>query len=376
MEQSPSVAAVLRGRAMEAGTAAFASAIEQLQAQVPDRLAYVKELAAFLGDEQFGLFGRDDRFLVVVRDPAQQVASKVVTMLSNPGLLRRQLAEFRGRAVTETQTREYLDAYAGGDFEGWAELLHYVRRTYDFGPIAPALFELFGTQPERDACASGVEWFERSLFQVGTLSWKRTVELVGRLRRMGARWVTVVDFTVLQTRPELVAQVCERLDIGYHPRMVAGPWRPASHWFTSGLELSDGDVWVGKAALSRVLERPSSIPYDPLSLPSPAREAFLSSLGSYLRLLADPALVWPRTVADLEQLLNAGMWRRDRSGYAPDDHHKTFATKNPVTAWCLAAAVAGVSSTPVRSVEAANPYLAGFFAVARDVAGSASGASC
>jgi hypothetical protein len=373
MEQSPSIAAVLRGRAMETGGAGFESAIQQVQAQVPSRLPYVKELAAFLGDEEFGLFDRDDRFLVVVRDPAQQVASKVLATMRNPGLMCRQLAVVRGRDVTEAELREYLDAQAGSDFVGWADLIGYVRRTHDFRPLAAPLSELFGAQPERDACDSGVEWFERSLFQVGTRSWTRAVELLGRLRRMGARRVAVVDFTVLQTRPELIAQVCDRLDVRYHPRMASGPWRAASRWFTAGLELSDGDLWVGKAQLSRVLERPLSIPYDPLTLSPPASDAFRAGLGDYLRLLADPALVWPRTVADLEQLLDARMWRRADTGYAPDGRYKTFATKNPVAAWCLSTAVAGADSAPARAVEALNPYLAGFFAMARGHTSAGSG---
>jgi hypothetical protein len=368
MEQSPSIAAVLRGRAMETGYAGFASAIQQVQAQVPGGLPYVKELAAFLGDEEFGAFDRRDRFLVAVRDPAQQVASTILAMMRNTGLLQRQLGEVRGRPVTEAELGGYLAAHAR-DFDGWADLLGYVRRTHDFEPLADPLAELFGAQPARESCESGVEWFERSLFDVGALSWSRSVDLVERLRRMRAWRLVVLDFSVLQTRPELIAEVCDRLDLRYHPRMAAGPWRPASRWFTSGLELSDGDHWVGKAQRSRVLERPSSVPYDPLTLPPPARDTFLSGLAGYLRLLADPALVWPRTAADVEQLCNTRMWRREDSGYVPDDHHKTFATKNPVAAWCLATTVAGAASAPVRAVEAANPYLAGFFAVARELAG-------
>jgi hypothetical protein len=370
MEQSPSVAAVLRGRAMETGSAGFASAIQQLRAQIPGRMPYVKELAAFLGDEEFALFDRDDRFLVAVRDPAQQVASIVLAVMRNPGLLRRQLSAACGREITEPELCEYLDAQAGGDFAGWSELLDYVGRSHDFRPLAPSLRELFGAQPRREACDSGLEWFERSLFQVGTLSWARSVELLGRLRRMGARWIAVVDFTVLQTRPELIAQVCDRLGLRYHPRMATGPWRPASRWFTSGLELSDGDLWVGKAQLSRVLERASSVAYDPLTLTAPASDAFRSALGDYLRLLADPALVWQHTVADLEDLLAAPMWRKDGARYVPDERQPTFATKNPVTAWCLAAAVAGAASPSVRFVETANPHLAAFFTEARALAGS------
>jgi hypothetical protein len=157
--------------------------------------------------------------------------------------------------------------------------------------------------------------------------------------------------------------------------MAHGPWRPASRWFTSGLELLEGNLWVGKAAQSRVLERPSSIPYDPLTVSSPpARDAFRSGLGGYLRLLADPALVWPRTAADVEQLFEESTG--EDAGYAPDDQYKTFATKNPVTAWCLAAAVAGAGSAPARAVEAANPYLAGFFAMARGLAGPTREAPC
>jgi hypothetical protein len=378
MEQSPSVAAVLRGRAMERGGAGFGSAIAQLQAQRPDRLPYVKELAAYLGDEQIELFDRDDRFLVVVRDPAQQVASTVLGVLRNPGPMRQHLAGLRARAglqgeVSETELNEYLDARARPRFSGWAELLRHVKRTHDFAPVGSTLSELFGAQPDREACEDGLEWFDRSLFQVGTRSWSRAVELLARLRDIGAERVAVVDFTVLQTRPELAAEICERLDIRFHPRMTDGPWKPASRWFTSGLELSDGDLWVGKAARSRMLERPLSIPYDPLTLTPPASEAFRSGLADYLRVLADPALVWPRTAADVEEVLAAPAWRRVRDGYAPDDNHPTFTTKHPVSAWCLAAAVPGASTD---AVEAANPHLARFFGVARDTAESITTVSC
>ena len=373
MEQSPSVAAVLRGRAMERGGAGFGSAIAQLQAQRPDRLPYVKELAAYLGDEQIGLFDRDDRFLVVVRDPAQQVASTVLGVLRNPGPMRQHLAGLRGREVSGTELDAYLDARARPRFAGWAELIRHVKRTHDFAPVGPTLSELFGTQPDRAACEDGLEWFDRSLFQVGTRSWSRAVELLARLRDLGAERVAVVDFTVLQTRPELAADVCDRLDLRFHPRMTDGPWEPASRWFTSGLELSDGDLWVGKAARSRVLERPLSIPYDPLTLAPPASDAFRSGLADYLRVLADPALVWPRTATDVEEVLHSPAWRRKGDGYTPDDHYPTFTTKHPVSAWCLAAAVPGAST---RAVEAANPHLAEFFGVARDTAESITTVSC
>jgi hypothetical protein len=376
MEQSPSVAAVLRGRAMETGGASFSAAIAQLQAAVPDRLPYVKELAAYLGDEQIALFGRDDRFLVVVRDPAQQVASTVLGVLRNPGPMRQHLADLRGRDVSGPELNAYLDARSRPRFSGWDELIAYVRRTHDFEPVGPTLTELFGTQPDRDACGDGLEWFDRSLFQVGTRSWSRSVELLARLRDIGAERVAVVDFTVLQTRPGLAAEICDRLGIRFHPRMTEGPWEPASRWFTSGLELSDGDLWVGKAARSQVLERPLSVPYDPLTLAPPANDAFLAGLGDYLRVLADPALVWPRTEADVEEVLGSPTWRREDTGYAPDDHYKTFTTKHPVSAWCLATAVLGAHSAPTRAVEAANPHLAEFFAVARWVAGPITTVSC
>lgn len=368
MEQSPSVAAVLRGRAMERGDDSFGAAIGQVQEQVPDRMPYVKELAAYLGDEQIRLFDRDDRFLVVVRDPAQQVASTVLGVLRNPGPMRQHLAGARGREVSGAELSEYLDAQARPAFADWAALLAHVRRTHDFRPLGPTLTELFGAQPDREACDDGLEWFDRSLFQVGTRSWSRAVELLTWLRDIGAERVAVVDFTVLQTRPELVADVCDRLDVEFHPRMTAGDWLPASTWFTSGLELSDGDLWVGKAARSRALERPLSVPYDPLTLAPPASDAFRSGLRDYLRVLADPALVWPRTATDVEEVLSSPAWRREGSGYAPDDRYTTFTTKHPVSAWCLAAAVLGPSSAPASDVEAANPHLAGFFTMAREVA--------
>ncbi|MFB9445516.1 hypothetical protein Dvina_19400 [Dactylosporangium vinaceum] len=361
---------------MERGGSGFGAAIAELQAQRPDRLPYIKELAAYLGDEQIALFDRDDRFLVVVRDPAQQVASTVLGVLRNPGPMRQRLAEVRGREVSEQELRDYLDAQAGTSFSDWSELIGYVRRTHDFQPIGPTLSELFDAQPDRDDCDDGLEWFDRSLFQVGTQSWSRAVELLARLRDMGAERVTVVDFTVLQTRPELAAAVCDRLDLEFHPRMTDGGWDPASRWFTSGLELSDGDLWVGKAARSRSLERPLSIPYDPLTLVPPASDAFLAGLGDYLRVLADPALVWPRTAADVEQVLHSPAWRRDGTGYAPDEHHTTFTTKHPVSAWCLATAVLGPSCASAQAVEAANPHLAEFFAVARGIAESATTVSC
>lgn len=376
MEQSPSIAAVLRGRAMERGGDGFGAAIAQLQAHLPQRLPYVKELAAYLGEEQVGLFDRDDRFLVVVRDPAQQVASTILGVLRNPGPMRQHLSEARGTEVSEADLSAYLDAQAAPRFAGWAQLIDHVTRTHDFEPLGPTLTELFGTQPDRDACDDGLEWFDRSLFQVGVQSWSRAVELLDRLRAMNARHVAVIDFTVLQTRPDLIAEVCQRLGLQFDARMTDGPWEPASRWFTSGLELSDGDLWVGKAARSRTLERPSSIPYDPLTLAPPADAAFRSGLRDYLRVLADPAFVWPRAAADVEQVLNAPAWRRDGDGYVPDDHHKTFAVKHPVSAWCLAAATLGADSPATRSVEAANPHLAEFFAEAHTIAGSITTSSC
>jgi hypothetical protein len=303
MGQSPDIAAVLRSRLLEDGWSGLQQALRAVEREAPDGLPYVKEHAAFLPERPDDLFARHDRFLVVVRDPAQQLASAVLAIAGNTELLRDKLVE-RGRDVERREIVRFLDRYAGaaaadlpsgesGAGASWADLVGYVRRTYDFRPLHRLFADLFAEQPERERCRSDMEWFNRAIFRVAARSWTRAVEAVGRIDAIGARRLAIVDFTALQDRPELVAQVCDRLAVRYDERMVTGPWRPPGRWFDAGLDRHEGHRWAGRARASRRLHRSRAVPYDPRALPAAARDAFGESLESYRALLAHPAYLGP-----------------------------------------------------------------------------------
>lgn len=342
--QSPDIAAVLRSWLLEYGPEGLLMAAGQAAREAPGRLVYIKEHAAFLGGDEFGWFDPADRFLLVVRDPVQQLASAVAAIAGNRQLLRKKLARRQGRPVTEAELTRVLDAYAGRSGLDWDGLAERARRAHDPAPLAPLLADLFRDQPERRACESDVEWFDHSLFQVVARSWTSAVDLARRLRELGAQRVAVVDFTMLRARPELITEVCQRLEIQPDQRMVSGPWRPAGRWFDAGLELADGHRWVERARHSTMLEPPQSMRYDPLRLPAPARRVLWPSLGSYLTLLAHPGLVGAGREEEVRSLVAAG---------------------SPVTAWSLAHERTGPDSDLTRSVEQAHPWLRRFFAAAR-----------
>ncbi|MFY1691981.1 hypothetical protein [Plantactinospora sp. WMMB782] len=304
MGQSPDVAAVLRSRLLEDGRDGLFRALREVEREAPDRLPYVKEQAAFLPDHPDELFAPYDRFLVVVRDPVQQVASELLAVLGNRELLRDKLVERTGVPVGRRETARLLDRYAAAaclDFPivrpgvrgCWQDVLAYLRRTRDFRPVHRLVGDLYDVQPGRRECASDTEWFNRAIFQVGVLCWLRTVELVGTLVEAGVPRLAIVDFGDLQYRPGRIAEVCGRLAVRFDERMVTGPWHPPGRWFEAGLDRDEGHRWVGRAFTATRLYPSRPTPCDPRTLPPVAQAALTSSMDSYRALLGHPACLSP-----------------------------------------------------------------------------------
>ncbi|AVT29284.1 hypothetical protein C6361_07025 [Plantactinospora sp. BC1] len=304
MGQSPDVAAVLRSRLLEDGRDGLFRALREVEREAPGRLPYVKEQAAFLPDHPDELFAPYDRFLVVVRDPVQQVASELLAVLGNRELLRDKLVERTGVPVGRRETARLLDRYAvaacadfpivrSGVRGCWQDVLAYLRRTRDFRPVHRLIGDLYDVQPQRQGCASDTEWFNRAIFRVGVLCWLRAVDLVAALTRAGVRKLAVVDFGDLQTRPRRIAEVCDRLAVRFDERMVTGPWQPPGRWFEEGLDRDEGRRWVGRAWTATRLYASRPVPCDPRTLPPVAQHAVSSSMESYRALLSHPACLSP-----------------------------------------------------------------------------------
>lgn len=307
MGQSPDIAAVLRSRLLEDGRQGLLDALAEVAREAPGRLPYVKEHGAFLPHHRDPLFDPRDRYLVVVRNPVQQIISELLMVLSNRELLRDKLVERTGLPVGRRETARLLDRYAVAacaDFRivrpgmrgSWQDVVAYIRRTRDFRPVHRLIDDLYATQPARHRCASDTEWFNRAIFRVGELSWVRAVELVDGLTEAGVRRLAIVDFGELQNQPHRIAEVCERLAVRYDERMVSGPWHPPGRWFEAGLDRHEGHRWVGRAWTATRLYGSRPTPADPRSLPLVVQEALPSSMDSYQILLSHPACLSPKVL--------------------------------------------------------------------------------